>query len=76
MARTTGRRTNPWIAFIAGAVAMLLLVLVWMAWDRTREATSGLRADLAFPHGPSLPSLPTTPPPEGPKLPQLPTTPR
>jgi hypothetical protein len=76
MAQTSDPRPNdprprPWIAFLAGAVVMLVIVLVWMAWNATRSAiTATLRADVALPQR-SLP-LPKTPPPEGPHLPKPP----
>jgi hypothetical protein len=75
--RPTDPRPRPWIAFLAGAVVMLAIVLVWMAWNATRSAiTSTLRADMALPHRSALP-LPRTPPPEGPHLPKPPVpTPR
>ena len=65
-------KTRTWIAFAAGAVAMLAIVLAWLAFDRMHEAAGTLRADIALPK-PDLPSLPTTPPPEGPHLPRVPT---
>jgi hypothetical protein len=76
MAQTTDPRPRPWIAFLAGAVAMLVVVLVWMAWRATQTAmTVALRADMAL-HRPALP-IPRTPPPEGPRLPKPPVpTPR
>lgn len=71
MAQTSDPRSRQWAAFLAGAVVMLAIVLVWRAWSRSRETAGTLRADVALP-SPELPSLPTTPPPTGPKLPQLP----
>jgi hypothetical protein len=75
MAETSDHRSAPrnrtWIAFVAGAVAMLAIVLVWLALTRAQEASGSLRADIALPR-PPLPSLPTTPPPEGPHLPRVP----
>ena len=75
MARTSERRsgstTPSWIAFLAGAVAMLAIVLVWLAFSGARDAAGTFRADVALPK-PALPSLPTTPPPEGPRLPPVP----
>ncbi|HEX3699282.1 MAG TPA: hypothetical protein VHV27_01275 [Phenylobacterium sp.] len=73
MARTSEPHTNPWIAFAAGAVVMLLIVLLWAAWNRAHDAAGTLRADLALPSRSELPSLPTNPPPEGPRLPQVPS---
>jgi hypothetical protein len=75
MAQTTDRRTRPWIAFVAGAVATLAIVLVWLAWNRV-ENPGAFRADIALPRA-ELPDLPTAPPPQGPRLPKLPLpTPR
>jgi hypothetical protein len=75
MARRPDPRTAPqtrsWIAFLTGAVAMLALVLAWLAWSRSQDAAGTIRADVALPR-PDLPSLPTTPPPEGPRLPSVP----
>lgn len=62
-----------WAAFLAGAVSMLAIVLLWAAWTRMQDATTSmLRADLAIPRTPDLPSLAPSPPPTGPKLPQIP----
>ena len=72
MAQTTPNRPHPWIAFVAGAVVMLLAVLLWSAWSRAHASLGTLRADIALPQRPDLPSLPTAPPPEGPRLPHLP----
>lgn len=74
MAETHQVRSPAWLAFLAGAVAMLVIVLLVLAWNATRTAltdtlTMGLRR-------PDL-SLPTTPPPEGPRMPRPPVpTPR
>jgi spore maturation protein SpmA len=76
MAQTSDRRpgspARSWIAFTAGAVAMLAIVLLWLALSRAHEAAGMLRANVAMPK-PALPSLPTAPPPEGPRLPPVPT---
>jgi hypothetical protein len=74
MAETTDHRPRPWLAFLAGAVVMLLIVLVWMAWNAAQSAVgSALRADF---RRLSVP-VPTAPPPEGPRLPRPPVpTPR
>ena len=71
MAQTSDSRTRPWIAFVAGAVAMLAVGLIWLAWTRTHDAARVVRADVALPAA-DLPSIPTAPPPEGPQMPQLP----
>jgi len=70
MAQRSQPRDRPWIAFVAGAVAMLAIVLAWLAWNRV-ENPGAFRADVALPHA-ELPSLPTVPPPQGPQLPRLP----
>jgi hypothetical protein len=72
----TAPQTRSWIAFLTGAVVMLVIVLAWLAWSRSQDAVGTLRADVALAR-PDLPSLPTTPPPEGPRLPSVPVpTPR
>lgn len=38
------RRTPGWIAFAAGAVAMLVLVLLWWAWRESTEAADTVGA--------------------------------
>ena len=69
----TSRRTSPWVAFTAGAVAMLALLLAWTAWNRTRDA--GDRLEVAV--GPALPHVPAPRLPEAPRLPDAPVpTPR
>lgn len=70
MAQGAEPRSRQWIAFLAGAVAMLALVLIWLAWSRLHEAAS-LRADVRLPST-DLPSLPSQPPPEGPRPPRMP----
>lgn len=72
MAHTSESRSRTWVAFLAGAVAMLAIVLLWLAWSRTDAAMRGaFRADMALPERPELP-LPNAPPPEGPRLPRAP----
>lgn len=72
MAHTSDQRGRPWIAFLAGAVAMLAIVLLWLAWTRTDGMVRGaLRADIALPQAPEAPT-PNAPPPEGPHLPRAP----
>jgi hypothetical protein len=65
----TGRQTNPWIAFAAGAAAILVLVLGWFAWQgrkdadevaRTAAAAAGAVPDLR-PRLPERPHLPDAP---------------
>lgn len=68
----TGRETSPWIAFAAGAVAMLalaLLVFAWQAQDegvdavRTAEAAARAIPDLEPPKLPEAPRIPDNPMP-------------
>jgi hypothetical protein len=72
MAKSSEPRTPTWAAFAAGAVAMLVVVLLWAAWNSTHEAGRLLRADLALSRAADLPSLPRDPPPTGPRLPRFP----
>ena len=77
MAQISEPRPRPWIAFLAGAVVMLLLALVWLAWSRSQDAINVVASGIALPRAAALPSLPTVPPPEGPHLPRPPVpTPR
>jgi hypothetical protein len=71
MAQNVEPRRREWIAFMAGAVAMLAVALVVFGWLRMRDTAGTLRADMALPHA-DLPSLPDQPPPEGPRAPRLP----
>lgn len=68
----TGRRTAPWVAFFAGAVAMLAVALGWAAFSQRDEASQAVRlaaeaADVmpAFerPRLPDAPRIPDTPVP-------------
>ena len=68
MAEASPRRTSPWIAFLAGAVAVLAIVLAVIAWSHRGDAADGLKMTLRS--APDLPSLPHMP--EGPKLPDPP----
>lgn len=65
-------RSRPWVAFVAGAVAMLALVLAWAAFSQRDEAARAVRlaADAAYvapalepPRLPSAPPIPDTPVP-------------
>jgi hypothetical protein len=77
MAQISEPRPRSWIAFLAGAVVMLLLALVWLAWSRGQQAISTVASSFALHRTIALPSLPTVPPPEGPHLPRPPApTPR
>lgn len=73
MAETSRNRTSPWVAFIAGAVAMLALALGWTAWNRVQDAPRKMQVAI----GPSLPRVPAPRLPEAPRLPDAPVpTPR
>jgi len=68
MAEASPRRTSPWIAFLAGAVAVLAIVLLLFAWSHRGDAANGLKLTLR--DAADLPSLPHMP--QGPKLPDPP----
>jgi hypothetical protein len=68
MAETSRRRASPWVAFTAGAVAMLALVLAWTAWHRGREAVGRLDVTVS----PDLSRLNPPRIPDAPKIPDLP----
>jgi hypothetical protein len=68
MAETSPRRTSPWVAFLAGGVAVLALVLAVYGWRQTHRAADTLKLNLR--EAPSLPSLPQSP--TGPGLPAPP----
>ena len=68
MAEVSPQHSNPWVAFLAGAVAVLAVVLIAFAWMRAEHAAGGMKLSLR--DGPNLPSLPQMP--EGPKLPDPP----
>ncbi len=68
MAEVSGKRTSPWIAFLAGVVAVLALVLVVLAWTRGEQAAEGVKLTLR--DAPALPSLPKMP--DAPRLPDGP----
>lgn len=74
MAETSQERTPVWLAFLAGAVTMLVIVLLWLAWNATRTAMSAaLRADFLPQRTLRLPRMP----PDRPHLPNPPfPTPR
>src|SRR6478609_5518672 len=61
------RRSNPWIAFLAGAVAMLAIALVWYASrggdDAASVAGAALKATRSLPQieRPRLPEAPRIP---------------
>ncbi len=73
MSEPSRRRTSPWVAFAAGAVAMLALVLGWTAWHRGQDVAG--RVEVAL--GPDLSRLKPPRLPETPKIPDVPVpTPR
>lgn len=66
------RSSSLWIAFAAGAVAMLALALLWFAWQGRddaarlgRAAIAAARAlpELRRPHLPDAPRIPDAPVP-------------
>ncbi len=68
----TERPINPWMAFAAGAVALLAIALLVFAWqggddatDVAKTAVAAARAipDLAPPRLPDAPRIPDTPVP-------------
>ncbi|RAK60617.1 hypothetical protein DJ021_12770 [Phenylobacterium hankyongense] len=71
MAEMSSRRTSPWMAFCAGAVVMLAIVLAWWALSAGRRAADRVTliapiprpSDLRVPHLPSGPKLPNPPMP-------------
>lgn len=67
MAEVTSRRTSPWIAFLAGAVVVLAVVLALFAWSHRGDAADGLKVTLRTADMPNLPHMP-----EGPKMPDPP----
>lgn len=68
MADVSKHGTNPWVAFLAGAVALLAVVLIVFGWQGGERAAEGVAVALRDAHG--LPKLP--PMPEGPRLPDPP----
>ena len=68
MSEVSNERTSPWIAFLAGAVVMLAIVLIAFAWVRGERAAEGLT--LALRDAPDLPTLPRMP--DAPRLPDAP----
>ena len=59
MADVSKRGTNPWIAFLAGAVAVLAVVLVLFGWRGGQRLADGFALSLR--DAPDLPTLPHTP---------------
>ncbi|MEW5684180.1 MAG: hypothetical protein AB1942_04610 [Pseudomonadota bacterium] len=67
------RQTSPWIAFVAGAVAMLAVALLAWAWmqrqagldlARTVVDAADVAPDLSLPPMPDAPRLPDAPVPQ------------
>ena len=68
MADVSNRGSHSWTAFIAGAVAVLAVVLIVFAWTRGERAAEGVASSLR--DAPTLPSLPSIP--DAPRLPDAP----
>jgi hypothetical protein len=64
------RRRISWLAFTAGAVTMLALVLAWTAWRQRDAAGDALRGAAAVVE--AVPDVPTPTIPEAPRLPDAP----
>ncbi|WP_296598638.1 hypothetical protein [Phenylobacterium sp.] len=65
------RRSNPWIAFAAGAVAMLVVVLLWYACQGRDDA--GVLGAAAVKAADSVPVFRTPRLPDAPRIPDVPT---
>ena len=68
MAEVSKRGTNPWVAFLAGAVAVLALMLALFGWQGGQRFADRVAASLRA--APALPAVPQMP--EGPRLPDPP----
>ena len=68
MAQVSNERSSPWIAFLAGAIAMLAIVLILFAWWRAERAAEAFTLTLR--NTPDLPTLPHMP--DAPRLPDAP----
>jgi uncharacterized membrane protein YqjE len=64
------RGANPWIAFAAGAVAVLALALVFYAWQLRHAARDVARTAVAATK--ALPELERPTLPEAPRMPDVP----
>ncbi len=64
------RRTAPWLAFFAGAVAMLAVALGWAAFSQRDEAAQAVR--LAAEAADAVPALAPPRLPEAPRIPDMP----
>ena len=68
MAEVSKRGTSPWVAFVAGAVVVLALMLALFGWQGGQRLADGVAISLR-----AAPNLPTVPQmPEGPRLPDPP----
>lgn len=66
----TDRRTAPWMAFCAGAVAMLALALAWAAFSQRDAAERAARMALQ-----AADAVPALAPPRLPDAPRIPNAP-
>lgn len=66
----TDRRTSPWIAFAAGAVAMLVVALLAFVWLGRGEV--GDMAKTAAAAAKVVPDLEPPPLPDAPRIPDVP----
>ncbi len=69
MADASPRRPSPWIAFTAGVVATLAIVLAWWALSASRRAAPGVHFAAPMPN---VAELPAPRLPEAPRLPDPP----
>ena len=68
MADVSKRGSSPWIAFLAGAVAVLAVMLMLFGWQGGERLAEGVATSLR-----GAPDLRTVPQmPEGPRLPNPP----
>lgn len=68
MAEVSKRGTSSWVAFLAGAVAVLALVLIVFGWQGGERLADGVAMSLR--DAPDLPTVPQMP--EGPRVPNPP----
>ena len=68
MADVSKHETSPWIAFLAGAVAVLALMLVVFGWQGGQRFADNVMMSLRA--TPGLPTLPHMP--DAPRLPDAP----
>ena len=68
MAEVSKHQTSPWVAFLAGAVAVLAVVLIVFGWQGGQRLADG--AALSLRNAPDLPAVPRMP--EGPHIPNPP----